>query len=558
MLSLTVPVFSRLSHKYLLFFTIRLTYRNKITYQLPAFYYFSSKERRFHLKTAKYILDKDYVIGEVDKRLFGSFVEHLRRVVYNGLYEPGHPLSDEQGFRKDVIETVRQANISVIRYPGGNFVSGYQWTDGIGPLSERKRRLNLAWSSIETNEIGIDEFSDWVKKANVDLMATVNLGTGTPQDAGEMVEYCNHPSGTYWSDLRRKNGHPDPHRIKLWCLGNEMDGEWQIGNLSPTDYAKKALESAKIMKWVDPSIELVACGSCCTEIPTYPEWDRVVLEHVYEKIDYLSLHRYYSYNPKHHLFYPTIEGRSDIAYFPLDLQDYLHTVISAADFVKTKKKSNKTMNISFDEWNVISDSNPTLNELKPWQSNLDESVEVFSLLDALIYGGILCTLLKNSDRVKIACQSLLLNNGGMFYTQIGGRLVKNPVFYPFQQVATYAKGVSLMDRITCPKIKTDHHGEVPAIQTASIFNEEENTLNIFIVNYDDKDDCTLTMDFRYFANIQMIEHLSMDGDLTSINSFNDPDKVKPRVNKITKVENGMVNVVIPKSSWNMLRFIMGK
>ena len=509
------------------------------------------------MKKASYILDKDYVIGEVDKRLYGSFVEHMRRVVYNGLYEPGHPLADEQGFRKDVIETVQQANISIMRYPGGNFVSGYHWTDGIGPVNKRKRRLDLAWSAIETNEVGIDEFADWVKKANVELMASVNLGTGTPQEAGDMVEYCNHPSGTYWSDLRREYGHSDPFKIKLWCLGNEMDGEWQIGRMTPEDYAKKALETAKIMKWVDPSIELVACGSCCTEIPTYPEWDRIVLERTYEKIDYLSLHRYYSYDPAHHLFYPTIEDQSDIAFFPIDMHNFLHTVISAADFVKTKLHSNKTVNISFDEWNVVSSSNPVFTEIKPWQTSIEEGEEVFTMLDALIYGGLLCTFVKNADRVKIACQSLLLNAGGMFYTKKGGQLVKNSVYYPFQQVATYGRGVSLSDRVTCPMIKTNHRGEVPAMQTASVFNEQNGALNVFIVNFDNEDDIELTMDFRSFANVQMVEHVIMNGDLEAVNSFSEPDKVKPRTQKIKKVTNGIVDVIIPKSSWNMLRFSTG-
>ena len=509
------------------------------------------------MKTGKYILDKDYVIGEVDNRLHGSFVEHLRRVVYNGLYEPGHPQADGQGFRKDVIEAVKDANISVVRYPGGNFVSGYRWTDGIGPVNQRKQRLDLAWSTIETNEIGIDEFADWAKKAGVELMASVNLGTGTPQEAGEMIEYCNHPSGTYWSDLRRQYGHPEPHQIKLWCLGNEMDGEWQIGQLSPEDYGKKARETAKIMKWVDPTIELVACGSCCTEVPTYPDWDRIVLEQTYEKIDYLSLHRYYSYDPAHHLFYPTIEDQSDIAYFPIDLQEFLHTVISTADYVKTKKHSNKTIHISFDEWNVVSNSNPTFSDFKPWQTHFEEGEEVFSMRDALIYGGLLATFLKNSDRVKIACQSLLVNTGGMFYTKKGGQLVKNTVYYPFQQVAVYGRGVSLLDKVNGPIIKTAHHGEMPAIQTASVFNEPDGALNVFIANFDDEDDCELNMDFRSFDSLQMVEHRIMNGDLQAVNRFSEPDRVKPRNQVISKVDHGRVNVIIPKSSWNMLRFTTG-
>jgi alpha-N-arabinofuranosidase len=506
------------------------------------------------MKNAKYILDKDYAIDPVDRRLFGSFVEHLGRVVYNGLYEPGHPLADEQGFRQDVLAAVRRAHITGVRYPGGNFVSGYHWTDGIGPRSERKRRLNLAWTTIETNEIGIDEFADWSQKAGVDLLATVNLGTGTPQEAGEMVEYCNHPAGTYWSDLRRANGHAQPHAIKLWYLGNEMDGEWQIGRLTAEDYARKALETAKIVKWVDPSVEVVACGSCCTEIPTYPDWDRIVLEHAYEKIDYLSLHRYYSYDPAHHLFYPVIEDKSDIAYFPIDLQAFLHTVISAADLAKTKVHSRKTVNISFDEWNVVSDTNVAFHPVAPWQTSFEGGEERFTLRDALIYGGILCTFLKNADRVKIACQSLLVNVGGMVYTQKGGPLVCNPVYYPFQQVAAYARGVSLSDRISCPKVRTNHHDELPAMQSAAVYDEEDGALNVFIVNFDPEDDCEIAMDLRSFEPLRMVEHVVLDGDLDASNTYAEPENVQPRLSPVRPVDNGLVKVVIPRSSWNVLRF----
>ena len=230
---------------------------------------------------AKCVIDKDYSIGEIEPKLFGSFIEHLGRAVYTGIYEPGHKEADEQGFRRDVLKLVKELGASIVRYPGGNFVSGYNWTDGIGPQKDRPRRLDYAWLSVETNQIGIDEFVDWCKKADTQVMAAVNLGTGTPQDAGYMLEYCNYPSGTYWSDLRIKNGHKEPHNIKVWCLGNEMDGPWQTCGLSAQDYGKKALETAKIMKLVDPTIQIVACGSSTPLLPTYPEWDRIVLEHVY-------------------------------------------------------------------------------------------------------------------------------------------------------------------------------------------------------------------------------------------------------------------------------------
>ena len=507
------------------------------------------------MKPAKYILDKDYTISEIDKRIYGSFVEHLKRVVYNGIYEPGHVLSDEQGFRNDIIDFVKQLNITLVRYPGGNFVSGYNWTDGIGPIADRPQKLDLAWSKIETNRFGTDEFVDWSRKANVEFMAAVNLGTGTPQDAANMVEYCNHKQGSYWSDLRRENGHEEPHNVKLWCAGNEMDGEWQIGQLSAEDYGKKAKEAAKMMKLVDPSIEIVVCGSCCCEIPTYPDWDMTVLEHTYDYTDYISLHRYYSYDQKYHLFYPSYENQSDVAYFAIDMQNYINTVTCAADFMMTKKKSSKKINISFDEWNVVSNSNPAQLPTAAWQSSEDAGEEVFNLLDALIYGSILCTLIKNSYRIKIACQSLLVNCGGMFYTKKGGTIIKNTVFYPFQHVAAYGHGIALLDKLTGPDLITDHHGEVPALQSAAVFNSNDGTINVFVVNFDKNNDIELEMDLRSFGTTSPLEHIVLNHfDLGATNTYEKPELVKPHNVDIPYSDNGKYKIVIPQISWNVLRF----
>lgn len=175
----------------------------------------------------KIYVEKHFEHAKVDDKLFSSFIEHLGRAVYTGIYEPDHPTADEQGFRQDVLELVKELDVKLVRYPGGNFLSGYNWLDGIGPKENRPVRLDLAWQTIEPNEIGIDEFVDWSKKAGTEIMGAVNMGTGTPQDAAFLVEYCNFPGGTYYSDLRKKNGHEEPHNIKTWCIGNEMDGPWQ-------------------------------------------------------------------------------------------------------------------------------------------------------------------------------------------------------------------------------------------------------------------------------------------------------------------------------------------
>lgn len=218
---------------------------------------------------AKIILDKDFIVGEIDKRIYSSFIEHLGRAVYGGIYEPTHPEADELGFRKDVMEFVKKLDVPMVRYPGGNFVSGFNWEDSVGPRDKRPKRLDLAWFTTETNEVGLHEFAEWSKKAGSEIMYAVNLGSRGPEEARDIVEYANHPSGSKFSDMRIANGQKEPFGIKLWCLGNEMDGPWQMGQKTAQEYGRIANEAAKMMKWVDPSIELVACGSSSSEMPTF-------------------------------------------------------------------------------------------------------------------------------------------------------------------------------------------------------------------------------------------------------------------------------------------------
>src|ERR687898_1948280 len=212
------------------------------------------------MQTAKITIDPNFRIGEVDPRLYGSFIEHLGRAIYGGIYEPEHPTADDIGFRQDVLDLVRELDVPIIRYPGGNFVSGYDWEDGVGPVEERPRRLDLAWRTVETNQVGTNEFAAWAERAGAEVMMAINLGTRGVDAARNLVEYCNHPSGSHYSDLRRSHGVEDPHGVKVWCLGNEMDGPWQIGRKTPQEYGRLACEAAKAMKWVDPpsSSSLVA------------------------------------------------------------------------------------------------------------------------------------------------------------------------------------------------------------------------------------------------------------------------------------------------------------
>jgi alpha-N-arabinofuranosidase len=237
--------------------------------------------------------DSRRTIAPLHREVFGSFLEHLGRAIYEGIYDPQSKLSDPNGFRKDVLDEIKKLGVPIIRYPGGNFVSGYNWLDGIGPKASRPAVLDKAWNSMNSNEFGTDEFLAWCRLVGTEPLLGLNLGTGTAEQAAALVEYCNLEKGTRWSDLRRKNGTAEPYKVQKWCLGNEMDGPWQIGHMTATQYGLKAEDAARQMRYVDPSLKLIACGSSGPGMPTYLEWDREVLEQCYDYVDAISLHRYF-------------------------------------------------------------------------------------------------------------------------------------------------------------------------------------------------------------------------------------------------------------------------
>ena len=370
----------------------------------------------YPLKEARMILDRDYRIGEVDRRIYGSFLEHLGRAIYTGIYEPGHPLADEQGFRLDVLGLVRKLGVPIVRWPGGNFVSGYNWEDGVGPGEGRPKRLDMAWFSTESNAVGIHEFCDWAKKADSSVMMAINLGTRGVDAARNIVEYCNHPGGSYWSDLRRQNGAQEPFGVKLWCLGNEMDGPWQIGHKTAQEYARVASEAGKVMKWIDPSIELVACGSSSLTMPTFGDWERTVLEEAYDTVDYVSLHQYYG-NAAGDT--PTFLAQS------VNMDAFIRSVVSICDAVQGKKHGKKQINLSFDEWNVWYHSNgrdQKYYDSRVWREAPPLLEDDYTFEDALLVGSMLITLLRHADRVKVACMAQLVNVIAPIMTRAGGAM----------------------------------------------------------------------------------------------------------------------------------------
>ncbi len=497
------------------------------------------------MKKANIVLDKEYKIGEIDKRLYGSFIEHLGRAVYGGIYQPDHPKADKAGFRTDVIDLVNELNVPVVRYPGGNFVSGYNWEDGVGPVKDRPRRTDLAWGTIETNQVGTNEFVDWAKAAGSDVMMAVNLGTRGADAARNMVEYCNHPGGTYWSDLRKSHGYANPHDIKVWCLGNEMDGPWQMGSKTAEEYGRLACETAKVMKWVDPSIELVACGSSFIGMPTFPQWEATVLEHTYEHVDYISLHQYYGNQEN---------DPSDYLAKTLDMDNFIKSVIATADYVKAKKRSKKTMMLSFDEWNVWYHSNEADKKIDKWSIAPPQLEDVYNFEDALLVGGMLITLLKHADRVKMACMAQLVNVIAPIMTSNDGGAWRQTIFYPFMHVSNKGRGYALKPIVSSPKYDSKNYTDVDMLDVAAVFNEEKDELVIFALNRDLNETLDMECDVRGFEDYKVVEHIVMhNDDLKATNTESNPNNVVPKNNGNSKLDNGIIRATLSNLSWNVIR-----
>jgi len=492
---------------------------------------------------AKLIVEKDYQVGTVDSRLYGSFIEHLGRAVYGGIYEPGHPTADDQGFRQDVIDLVNALQVPIIRYPGGNFVSGYNWEDGIGPREQRPRRLELAWRTIETNQVGVNEFVDWTKKVNSEPMMAVNLGTRGIDAARNLVEYCNHPSGSYWSDLRRSHGYAEPHKIKVWCLGNEMDGPWQIGHKTAEEYGRLAAETAKAMRLVDPSIELVACGSSNRSMRTFPEWEATVLDHCYNEVNYISLHSYYG-NPDNDT--PSFLASS------LDMDEFIRTVIAVCDYVKAKKRSRKTLYLSFDEWNVWFHSNAADQKLEPWQIAPPQLEDVYNLEDALVVGTLLITLLKHCDRVKIACLAQLVNVIAPIMTKNNGPAWRQTIYYPYLHASNYGRGTVLQPILDSPKYDCKRFQGVPYVEAVAVDNGD--CVTIFAVNRNMEEELELTSELRGFGNLVLDQHLVLaHSDHKAVNTIDQPDNVVPQANGQTIFDQNLITSRLKPLSWNVIR-----
>jgi alpha-L-arabinofuranosidase len=491
-------------------------------------------------------IDRDFRIGAIDKRIYGSFLEHVGRAIYGGIYEPGHPKSTTEGFRSDVLGLVRELEVPLVRYPGGNFVCSFDWEDSVGPRESRPVKLDLAWRAVETNQFGLNEFITWARMAGTEPMMALNFGTRGLDEARNLLEYCNHPGGSYWSDLRRSHGYAEPHRIKLWCLGNEMDGPWQIGQKTAEEYGRLASETAKAMKRLDPGVELVACGSSMATMPTFPDWESTVLGHCYEEADYLSLHSYYG-NPKGDL--------PDFLAASAGMDAFIDSVTATCDYMKAKKRSKKTMMLSFDEWNVWFHSLEADKKTQPWKGGAPFLEDAYTFEDALVVGCLLISLLRHADRVKIACLAQLVNAIAPIMTENGGPAWRQTIFYPFLHASRFGRGVAMNCRIEAPLYESTRYGEVPILEAIATWDEQAGTLTIFAVNRSTGEPMELQAVLGGFPGLSLIERIEYASrDSKAVNTAANPGAAVPGISsEPVEIEGETLRTRLAPLSWNVLR-----
>lgn len=510
------------------------------------------------MRDVKVMLDRDFAIGTTDRRLFGAFIEHLGRCIYDGVYEPGHPTADASGYRGDVLELIRELAPTILRYPGGNFVSGYNWEDGVGPVEKRPRRLELAWKSTEPNTFGTNEFIDWCRLAGVEPMLAVNLGTRGPEEARRLLEYCNFPGGTELSDLRRSHGWEKPHDIKFWCLGNEMDGAWQMGSKTAHEYGRIAYDAGKLMREIDPTIELAACGSSGRTMDTFGEWERVVLEHTFDTVDFISLHTYLN----------DYAGDTMAFLASPDLMDtFIEEVVAIADSVAAGRRSNKRIMLSFDEWNVWYRTRRRDTHLQSgWPVAPHMLEEVYDMKDALAFGGACISLLNHADRVKTACLAQLVNAIAPILTETGGAAWRQTIFFPFADFSNLGRGRVLRAHIDSPTYSATYcesRGlkklsfplpDVPYLKFSAVQAEDDSTLTLFALNRHLGEEMPLSISAMGFSDmsIQRATTLHHD-DLTAVNTKDATGTVAPRTLTSTEIAGGMITATLPPASWNVIR-----
>ena len=500
---------------------------------------------------ARVYVDTRRTIAPIDPNLFGSFLEHLGRAIYEGIYDPKSKLSDTNGFRKDVADEIKKLGVPIVRYPGGNFVSGYNWLDGVGPKQDRPVVLDKAWNSLNSNQFGTNEFMVWCKMAGTTPLMGLNLGTGTTEQAAALVEYCNVEKGTNWSNLRRKHGIAEPYRVQNWCLGNEMDGPWQIGHMTATEYGLKAQDAARQMRYVDASLKLIACGSSGPFMPTYLEWDREVLEQCYDYVDGLSLHRYFDN--------ADTTGGDSSAFLAMNLtmDKQIAETLAVCDMVRGHKRSPKKLWLSFDEWNVWyrERRGDAVDGKKTEAPHLLE--EIYNFEDALLVGGLVNTLIRNSDRVKIACLAQLVNVIAPIMTNSNG-LFRQTIFYPYAWGIQYGRGDALnvlVESSSYEVKKVKGLEQAPHIDVAGARNSSDGSISLLILNRDLAKAHDVEVVWEDQAPTKVLNASVLTGDdLKAVNSFQSPQKVAPQAFTKPSLSGSRTKFEVPARSYTAIQF----
>jgi alpha-N-arabinofuranosidase len=510
-------------------------------------------------RMTRVVIDSDLQISPIDRNLFGSFLEHLGRAIYEGIYEPGSKFADANGFRTDVMKEIRDLGVPIIRYPGGNFVSGYHWLDGVGPKGKRPTVLDRAWNTLETNQFGTNEFITWARQVGTEPLFGLNFGTGTAEDAVALLEYCNVDKGTKWSELRRSHGYEQPHNVKYWCVGNEMDGPWQIGHMPAREYGLKATDAARQMRVVDPNIKLIACGSSGPFMPTYIEWDRTVLEECYDVVDGISLHRYWGNTEE------TNHDSQTYLAMNLAMDRQIQEIISVCDSVRAQKRSGKQLFLSFDEWNVwyrARSGDDVDGHRKPAPHLLEEP---YNLEDALLVGGLINSLIRHSDRVKVACLAQLVNVIAPIMTNSNG-ILRQTIYYPYSWALQHARGSALSVTPEGPGFRVDKlgmpiengglpipgFGEVAYVDVSATLDADRKTATVLMLNRDIEKAQDVELVWRSVTPSAVTGFQTMTGpDLKALNTFEQPNKVVPQKLENPKVGSRM-SVKLPGHSYSVL------
>lgn len=492
------------------------------------------------LPQARIKIDTDRVVGVVDPHVFGNFTEHLGRCIYGGIYDEGNPLSDSEGFRQDVMRAVSDLNVSLLRWPGGNFVSGYHWEDGIGPKDKRLIRRDDAWGAIETNRFGTDEFLKYCERVGAEPYLCINAGLGSIDEARHWVEYCNEPAKTHYSDLRRANGHEKPWNVRIWGLGNEIDGPWQLGHRSAEDYAKFALEAAKAMRRADESIQLIASGSSNFR-PGYDwiGWNRTVLDSLKNDIDYISLHTYIG-NPENNLERFLAAGS--------DIDERIAIVEGLIKAAQNTQTARRPIYIAFDEWNVWY---RTLGrtEFEIGRKGLEER---YNFEDALATGMFLNAFLRHADSVKLANLAQLVNVIAPIVTKQDGMFLQT-IYWPLLEYGKQRGNSSLDVFVTSPKY--DYNGrQVGYLDVSTTWDPKTGTMFVNILNRSLNSDVSARIDNVEGQLSPEIRVWEMSHpDLKAVNTFEDDKKVRPvtRMIRVDVNHNGFT-YSFPKHSLTIL------